>query len=275
MLPSDRPLASSRIVVFDTETTGLSATDDHVLEIAALAIEGGVETGRFESLIDPGAPIPREITAIHGITDDMVRGQPAFREVASRFLEFAGSDILAAHNAPYDVSMMIVPTVASGLKPGGNSVLDTCRLARKLIRSPRYSLGALAKTLGLSMPVAHRAMADVAACAQVLRVCLEALGPEATLSRAEKASATRLSFGGGPFTREHIPPRLALLADALETGGRLLMAYRGGSKGDQLRPITPLFLLELDGEMNLSAECHLDRSLKNFRLDRIASLRPA
>lgn len=271
----DPPLSTSRLVVFDTETTGLSATDDHVIEIAAVAVRDGVESERFEALIDPGVPIPEEVSAIHGITNDMVRGQPGFREVAARFLEFSGSDILAAHNAPYDVSMMIVPTRAAGLIPAGNPVLDTCRLARKLIPSPRYSLGALAKTLGLEMPVAHRAMADVLACAGVLRACLKALGPAATLSTAENASATRLSFGAGPPSWDPLPPRLAPIEEALRSGGRLIITYRGGSKGDQPRPITPLFLLELDGELSLSAQCHLDRTLKNFRIDRIASARPA
>jgi DNA polymerase III epsilon subunit family exonuclease len=269
------PLSSSRLVVFDTETTGLSATGDHVIEIAALALEGGAETGRFESLIDPGAPIPPEISAIHGITDAMVRGRPPFRDVAARFLEFAGADILAAHNAPYDISMMIVPTLAAGLRPGGNRVLDTHRLARKLIPSPRYNLGALAKTLGIEMPVAHRAMADVEACAGLLRACLKALGPEATLESAEEASASRITFGRPPGSPRDLPPRLAPLDEAMRVGRQVVIAYRGGSHGDQPRPITPLFFLELDGELNLSAECHLDHALKNFRVDRIASVRPA
>ena len=199
MTSPETALASSRIVVFDTETTGLSPILDQVIEIAAAALEDGVVTDRFESLIDPGVPIPQEVSTIHGITDEMVRGQPPFREVGAKFLEFIGTDILAAHNAPYDVSMMIVPTLAAGLVPSGNSVIDTCRLARTLIPSPRYALGGLAKTLGLAMPVAHRAMADVEACVEVFRACMKALGPAPTLREAEAAGGTRLSFGAGPL----------------------------------------------------------------------------
>jgi len=270
----DSILASSRIVVFDTETTGLSPTEDRIIEIAAAAVEGGVETARFESLIDPGIPIPPELTAIHGITDDMVGGQPPFAEVAGRFLEFIGGDILAAHNAPYDVAMLIVPAIAAGMTPAGNPVLDTCRLARKLIPSPRYALGALAATLGLEMPVAHRAMADVVACAGVLAACLRAMGPGATLADAEKASSAVLSFGPGRSDGRALPKRLALLEEAMRSGADVAITYRGGSHGDTPRRITPLFLLELDGELNLSAHCHLDRTLKNFRMDRIGGVQP-
>jgi len=268
-------LASSRIVVFDTETTGLSPVLDHVIEIAAAAIENGEVTARFESLIDPGAPIPEEVSAIHGITDEMVRGQPPFKEVGAKFLEFIGADILAAHNAPYDVSMMIVPTLAAGLVPAGNPVLDTCRLARKLIPSPRYGLSALAKTLGIAMPVAHRAMADVEACVEVFRACMKALGPAPTLAEAEEAGGARLTFGSGPQDERRLPERLSALEEALRAGRDIVITYKGGSHGDAPRPIKPLFLLELDGELTLSAHCHLDRALKNFRIDRIAGARPA
>ncbi|MBI3451212.1 MAG: hypothetical protein HY049_20145 [Acidobacteria bacterium] len=274
MTPPSRTIAASRLVVFDTETTGLSAVNDRVLEIAAVSIERGEETGRFESLVDPGVPIPPQISAIHGITDEMVRGRPPFGDAARRFLEFTGDDILAAHNAPYDVSMMLLPARAAGLTPRGNPVLDTHRLARRLLKAPRYALGPLAASLGIEMPVAHRAMADVVACAGVLKACLAALGSDATLADAEKASESRLAFGTAPDGTLALPERLAALAASLGSGAPFAIVYRSGSKGDAPRPVTPLFLLEIAGELNLAAECHIDGSVKNFVVDRIASARP-
>jgi len=288
----DQPLASERIVVFDTETTGLSPTLDHVIEIAALALENGAETGRFESLIDPGVPIPPELTAIHRITDEMVRGQPRFAQVARRFLDFAGDSILAAHNAVYDVSMMMPPLVAAGLRPAGNPVLDTCRLARRLVQAPNYQLGTVARTLSIEMPVSHRAMADAEACAGVLRALLARMGGGATLADAERISALRLSFGTGSASSPipaagnasgsgsgsapgaALPARLAPLADAIRTGASVAIVYRGGSHGDGPRGITPLFLLEIDGSLCVSAHCHIEKTLKNFRVDRITRVLP-
>ena len=275
MIDPDEPLRSARIVVFDTETTGLSATSDHVIEIGALALEDGVETGRFESLIDPGEPIPPEMTAIHGITDAMVRGKPRFPEVAGRFIEFAGDAVLAAHNAPFDVSMMIVPLRTAGLRPAGNPVIDTCRLARHLIPAPNHQLATVARVLGIGLTSAHRAMADVEACAGVLRACLDRMGRDVTLAEIESASRTRLDFGVGPRSFTPVPEHLAPIEEALRTGGAVEIVYRGGSHGDQPRPITPLFVLVLDGALNISAQCHIENALKNFRLDRIAAARPA
>jgi DNA polymerase III epsilon subunit family exonuclease len=269
------PIAGARLVVFDTETTGLSPLDDRIIEIAAISMVGGVETGRFESLIDPGRPIPEELTRLHGITDEMVRGKPRFSEVVARFLQFAADSVLAAHNAPYDISMLLVPGLAAGLRPPGSPVLDTCRMARRLLRSDNYRLSTLALSLGIEMPVAHRAMADVQACAGVLRACLERLGPAATLEQAEAAGGVRLRFGGLLPEVGPLPARLTLLGEALTAASKVRISYRGGSHGDAPRAITPLLLLELNGSLNVSAHCHIDGTLKNFRLDRIAGALPA
>ncbi len=268
------PLASTRIVVFDTETTGLTPGSDHVIEIAALALEGGAETERFESLIDPGVPIPPELIAIHGITDRMVRGQPGFAEVARRFLDFAGDSILAAHNAPYDIAMLLAPLRDAGLGLPGNPVIDTCRLARRTVEAPNYQLSTVADALGIEMSGAHRAMPDVEACASVLKKTLSRVGEAPTLADVERVSATRLEFGSGEGRLGPLPERLAPIKEALRARRPVEIAYRGGSHGDRPRAITPLFLLELDGSLCVAALCHIDNTLKNFRASLIAGATP-
>lgn len=267
------PLRNARIVVFDTETTGLTPVRDHVVEIAAIALEGGRETGRFEELIDPGVPIPPEVTALHGIDDDAVRGKPPFAEVAARFLDFAGDAILAAHNAPYDMAMLIGPALQAGLQPAGNPVIDTCRLARRLIDCPNYQLGTIASALGIDISRAHRALPDTEATAGVLMECLGRMGPGADLGDAERISRARLAFGVGEDAALNGP--LAPLDRALRRGAPVEIVYQGGSHGDAPRRITPLYLLELDGRQNLSALCHIDGTLKNFRLAQIRRAREA
>ena len=275
-MPSpDRPLRETRIVVFDTETTGLSPLRDRIVEIAALSLENGRETGRFEELVDPAIPIPPELTKLHGIDDSMVRGKPLIAEVAARFLEFAGDACLAAHNAPYDMAMLLRPAFQSGLAPAGNPVLDTCRLARRLVDAPNYQLGTLAGMLGVDLSRAHRAMPDVEATSGVLLECIRRLGDEASLAGAEKASAARLSFGGGAPDGRELPLRLEAMDAAMRSGAPVEIVYRGGSHGDAPRTITPIFLLELDRLLNVAAVCHIDDCLKNFRVAQIAKARPA
>jgi len=272
---AEQLLSTARIVVFDTETTGLSPATDHVLEIAAVAIEGDRETGRFESLIDPGVPIPKALTAIHGITDEMVRDKPHFAEVGRAFLDFAGESILAAHNAPYDMAMLHRPLLDAGLEPAGNPVIDTCRLARRLIESPNYQLSTLAEVLHIPLNGAHRAMPDVEACAGLLRACLSRLGEEATMADVERVSAARLIYGRGFWDQSQLPAKLSAIEDGIQQRRSVAIVYRGGSHGDKPRTITPLYLLEMDGALAVAAICHLDQGLKNFKISLVASAKLA
>lgn len=96
-----------RHVVVDLETTGLSPRHGHrVIEIGAVAVENGVIAGEFSTLIDAGVPIPREVQAIHGITDEMLEGQPPPDEVFPRFHEFIAGGVLVAHNAAFDIRFL-------------------------------------------------------------------------------------------------------------------------------------------------------------------------
>src|SRR5262245_61987692 len=125
------PRLPDLFVALDTETTGLSPVGDRVLEIAAAAFRAdGYVGGEFGCLVDPGIPIPPELTRIHGITDEMVAGRPSVEEVLPEFLRFVADSVLVAHNAPYDVAMLMLPLIRmrgrSAHRPPNNLVLDTC-----------------------------------------------------------------------------------------------------------------------------------------------------
>jgi DNA polymerase-3 subunit epsilon len=96
-----------RHVVFDLETTGLSPRQGHrVIEIGAVAVEHGAVVGEFTTLIDPGIPVPPVVQAIHGITDEMLEGQPKPEEVLPLFRAFIADSVLVAHNAAFDVRFL-------------------------------------------------------------------------------------------------------------------------------------------------------------------------
>jgi DNA polymerase III epsilon subunit-like protein len=90
------------IAVIDTETTGLAAGRDQICEIAAVRFEGGRVTREYATLVDPGMPIPPVVTAIHGITDEMVRGKPCLEEAAAGLWRVCRDAIPCAFNAPFD-----------------------------------------------------------------------------------------------------------------------------------------------------------------------------
>jgi DNA polymerase-3 subunit epsilon len=97
----------ARHVVVDTETTGLWPRRGHrIIEIGAVAVENGAIVGEFTSFIDAGVKIPVEVQAIHGITDEMLEGQPKPEEALPLFDAFIRDSVLVAHNAAFDVGFL-------------------------------------------------------------------------------------------------------------------------------------------------------------------------
>ena len=102
MMKLDRPLC-----VFDLEATGVDVNQDRIVEICVLRLEPGGQETLFESLVDPGAPIPPEATAVHKITNDMVRGQPTIKDLAPKILDvFEGADVSGFNAVKFDVPML-------------------------------------------------------------------------------------------------------------------------------------------------------------------------
>lgn len=101
------PPPAGRHVVVDLETTGLSPRQGHrVIEIGAVAIEAGRVVGEFTTLIDAGVPVPPVVQAIHGITDEMLAGQPTPEQAFSSFADFIAASVLIAHNASFDIRFL-------------------------------------------------------------------------------------------------------------------------------------------------------------------------
>lgn len=98
---------TQRQVVIDVETTGLSPRQGHrVIEIGAVAMEQGVIIEEFSTLINAGVPVPYVVQAIHGITDEMLEGQPTPEQILPSFHTFIADSVLVAHNAPFDVRFL-------------------------------------------------------------------------------------------------------------------------------------------------------------------------
>lgn len=277
------PASAVTFAAFDTETTGLSPVNDRVVEIAAARFRAdGTPIDAFEQLVDPGLPIPPSLTEIHGIDDSMVAGKPRLEEVLPEFIRFVGDAVMVAHNAPYDIAMLMVPLVRMGngvrrVRPPGNLVLDTCALARATFPgAPNYRLTTIAVRLGIAQERAHRAMPDVLTCREVFLRVLGSREPGITLADLVRLNGSELRFGphGEALSRIEASSaaaagRIRALKQAVETGDRVTIEYRGGTKGSGPRLITPITMLEQGAQTYLVAHCHVDGCLKNFRMDRI------
>ncbi len=157
---ADGDLLESEFCVFDIETTGLSVANCAITEIGAVICRGGEVLSTFNTMVDPGHPIPEEITRITGITDSMVRGAPSQEEAVRQFLAFAGDRVLVAHNAGFDTSFIKKVCEEYGIA-FPNAYLDTLSLSRYLNGDlKKHSLDSLAKYFSLPEFHHHRASDD-------------------------------------------------------------------------------------------------------------------
>lgn len=151
-----------RPIYYDTETTGISAENDHIIEIAALDSATGKT---FEALINPGIPIPAEASRVHGITDDMVKDAPPWKEVALDFLTFCeGKSALIAHNNDAFDKLFLETHFKRIEKeiPEEWVFIDTLKWARRYRPDlPRHALQFLREAYGFEANQAHRALDDV------------------------------------------------------------------------------------------------------------------
>lgn len=152
---------NTQYVVFDVETTGLSAIYDRVIELSAVKIEKGNVVAEFEQFIDPGFHLSETTTNLTSITDAMVRGSKTEEEVFKEFREFYGSAILVGHNVTFDLGFMNTGYERHKMEKIINPVIDTLTLARFLYPDFKsYRLNTLAKKFGVLLEHHHRAIFD-------------------------------------------------------------------------------------------------------------------
>lgn len=122
-------------VVIDTETTGLSSAKDGLVEVAAVRFEDWEPVEKWQTMINPGKPIPKEATDVNGITDDMVADAPTFEQVIDSLSEFVGSSALIGHNLPFDLKFLY--RGGYDFASQKRKYYDTCELAKKTLKQPK------------------------------------------------------------------------------------------------------------------------------------------
>ena len=158
----------TEFVAFDIETTGLNARDDRMTEIGAVIFSGGEIRKTFNTFVNPGIPIPANISELTGIRDSDVADAPGEKEAMEAFLRFAGSRPLIAHNAHFDVGFMRSAARRQGLR-FSPVFLDTLALSQALLPElKRFKLDLVSNHLGLPQFNHHRASDDALVVARIM-----------------------------------------------------------------------------------------------------------
>ena len=166
----DPLLEEAEFVVFDLETTGLSAARDRICEIGAVRVRALEPVETFQSLVNPGVKLPEQVARLTGLREQELRHAPSVSTVLRRFLSFAGDALLVAHNARFDQRFLERQLLFAHGRRLSEPPLCTAALARRLLagRRRRVGLASLADFFGVPTRPCHRALPDAEATAQVL-----------------------------------------------------------------------------------------------------------
>ena len=165
-------------VVFDLETTGLSAANCHIIEFGAVKLVGGEIVDRFSCFVNPGVSIPEKITELTSITDEMVKDAPPIEKALPEFLRFAEGCLLVAHNAKFDTGFLRAAATRCNL-PFDNPWLDTVAVSQYVNSElKKHTLDSIARYYHLDDFHHHRAVDDAEILAQILLEMIARLSRE-------------------------------------------------------------------------------------------------
>ena len=167
-------LSEATYVVFDVETTGLSAIYNDLIQVAASKMYKGNIIAEFDEFINPGHPLSAFTTELTGITDDHVKNAKPLVQVLKEFQEFCKDTVLVAHNASFDVGFMNANYERHGLPKITQPVIDTLEFARNLYPEyKRHGLGPLTKRFGVALEHHHMANYDAEATGRLLFIFIK------------------------------------------------------------------------------------------------------
>ena len=194
-------ISKATFVVVDVETTGMSAVDDRITEIAMMKVHDGILVDEFSTLINPLITIPAFITSMTGIDNVMVHDAPTAREVVPFVAEFLGDSIFVAHNASFDWGFVTQTARRERGIELRNPTLCTVKLSSRILPNlPSKSLGPVAEHLNITIPERHRASGDAYATALVLVKYLSYVQRKEGLKTTDEL--LKYQYGRGPrFSR--------------------------------------------------------------------------
>ncbi len=272
-----QPVGRIPLVFIDTETTGVSPDYGHrVTEIGIVRVEADA-VHEYQQLLDPQRSISPGITALTGISQAMVTGQPLFSSEIPRILDLMRDAGVVGHNVRFDLSFLASEFHRAGVEMteaiGADAhVLDTVQIARRRLGRGGNSLGTLARRLGIMPSEAHRALADAQTTRAVFGQLLAPVGGASCLL----CDAITAQGGVIKLAPSRAPQQSMLpleLEEALAARTPVMMEYLDGNGLRTERVIVPLQLRRTGLELTLVAFCHLRQAQRTFKLDRVVQLK--
>ncbi|MFN8223261.1 MAG: exonuclease domain-containing protein [Gaiellales bacterium] len=282
---AETAIEDAHFVVVDLETTGLTPRTARICEIGAQRVRALELADAFETFVDPGGPIPAEVTRITGIDRDVTRGAPRPETAVRRLLAFAGEAAIVAHNARFDLAFLDREVERFAGQRIASPVIDTVWLAKRLLgeRTRKVGLGSLAHFLGVPTQPCHRALPDARATAEILVILLglaQERGArtvadvvELAAPRARRLNTKRSLVAGAPtrpgtYVFRGAGGQPLYVGRARDLRARLRSYFAGGRQ----RPAVEAALVALERVEWEEAGSELEAALREQRL--LRELRP-
>ncbi len=263
-----RALDEVEFVAFDTETTGLVPAHERIVEVSGVRFRLDGELSTFESLVNPGRPIPDAAIRVHGIHDADVADQPDAGVALQAFARFAEGAVLLAHNAEFDVSFLSHEAVRHGVSLPPLPVLDTVEISRSLRSDlPNHKLETISKALDCAAPTYHRALADSQTLMRTFLKLIEDSVADKDFQALLALTSGALSFGPDERLWMWLPPHLKALEDGLTADQVVTILYEPEGKRQETRDIRPRGWMRRPGAAYLMAHSDRDGSDRSYRLD--------
>jgi DNA polymerase-3 subunit epsilon len=193
----DRPLAELTYTVFDTETTGLEPSQgDEIIQFGAARIVGSrlLRRENFDQLVDPRIPLKPEGIPIHGITEEMLAGQPSIDVVLPRFHRFCEDTVLVAHNAAFDLRFLQMKESSTGIR-FTQPVLDTLLLSAVIHPNQEsHRLESIAERFGINVIGRHTALGDAFVTGEVFLKMVPLLADMGILTLRQALDAAQKTY---------------------------------------------------------------------------------
>lgn len=267
-------LSELTLIAFDLETSGKYPLGSEICEMAAVKWRQGQIIGTYESLIKPSREMSQEVINIHGITNEMLVGQPSISERILAFYDFVKDGVMLAHHSPFDMGFLAWDFEKAGLEMPKTPVLCTSLLSRLLIKeSPNHRLITLANTLGISPGSSHRALDDAKTCLAVGLECIQRFGPEKTFGDLIQKQGQNLEWKDFSIQALQEKEVGRILVRAILDQVDVDMVYQGGSRPGKERTVSPLGIVRGPERDFLVAKDDDSDKEKRYYLNRIEAVK--
>ena len=271
----DDYLQTLTFVAFDTETTGIWAPANRIVEVGAVKFRLGKNgTDRFQELINPERDIPTEVVEIHGITNSMVQSARTAKPVLESFAEFCGPDsVLIAHNALFDISFVGCECDRLGLPLMPNEILDTVDIFQTYRPGlDSYSLLSLSQEFKVAVDQSHRAADDAALVWKLFEIVSQDF-PYFKAHGDFKREFELYSMDQWEGEQRELPEQYRDLTLAMRDNRAVEIIYATNGRPPEKRIIRPRRVHYLRSSYYIAAYCERARAERTFRLDRIRGFR--